>query len=233
MKHFLSFLLLAGALAACSPEAVRVRQWKRYLKDVRRQPPVPPDTATGAYAPNEEIEVLDQLLRKYPGRQTVRTVTKVETKVLPGKTVYVEVPVRADTARNITERDSLLGSLERLVGRERADSELRAEIARLRANLLRAFNNRACLPDTVVRFAKYDLVLDIKRGAGERYGFTWREGPRTFTYDATVTEEKNSRVIVPDRVLWRDRWFWAVVALSSLSLWLLYLRLRDANPTNR
>lgn len=230
MQRLLLYLLTVSLLSGCSPEAIRARQWKRYLKDLKEAPPVPPDTTTGSYQPSEELDILDQLLRKYPGRQTVRVVTKTETKTLPGKTVYVEVQARPDTVRNRTERDSLLRTLETLVQRERADSELRAELARLRASLLQAFNRRACLPDTSIYIAKYDLTVTIKRGQNNRYGITYTEGARKVSFDTQVTEQQNLRVIYTDRVFWRDKWFWLMVAFGSLTVWLTFLRLRDAAP---
>jgi len=226
---FVSLVLLLSS--SCSPELTRQRQWRRYLKDLKQSPPVPPDTATGAYLPNDELDMLDVLLQKYPGRQTTRIITQTKTITLPGKTVYVEVPVRADTVRNVTERDSLLYALEALVQKERADSELRAEVARLRAGILRAFNARACLPDTVIRFAEYDITVEIKRGQNGRYGFTWRKGAETVKYDAQITEHQNGRlVVIPAPVWWRDKWFWLMVVFASLTVWLTYLRLRDAGP---
>lgn len=230
MKALTTALLLLFLLTGCSPEAIRARQWKRYVKDLQKQPPIPPDTTTGKYAPNPELDILDQLMRKYPGVQKTRIVTKTEYKTLPGKTVYVEVPIRADTVRNRTERDSLLFQLEGLVQRERADSELRAEVAKLRANLLVAFNARACLPDTVVRFEKYDLTLTIKRGTNGRYGFTWREADRKVAFDTQVTENQNGRVVFAEPLpWWRNIWFYVAVALAVVSIllgWQLLTRPR-------
>jgi hypothetical protein len=232
LKHLLVLASLTLLLLnACSPELTRQRQWRRYIKDLKQAPPIPPDTLSGAYEANDELEILDELLRKYPGKQKTRVVTKTETIKVPGKTVYVEVPVRLDTARDITERDSLLRKLEVLVQTERASSELRAEVARLRVGMLRAFATRACLPDTVVRFEEYDLTLTIKRGQNNHYGFTWRKGEETIKYEAQITEHKNGRVVVvPAPVWWRDKWFWLMMVFASLTVWLTYLRLRDAGP---
>ncbi|RSK29838.1 hypothetical protein [Hymenobacter metallilatus] len=222
---FFAFLLLLGS---CSPETRRLRQWNKYLKDLKQQPVVPPDTSTGRYAPGVELDVLDQLLRKYPGRALTRTITRTETKEIPGKTVYVEVPVQADTARNRIERDSLLQALQLLVQSEKADSELRAEVARLRAKVLQAFNARACLPDTLVKFPAYGITFKIERGATGKYGFSIVEAPQKVEYPSHVTENVHERLVYLDSKFWQFWQFWlAVVVAGRGLLWKAILLLKS------
>ncbi|MET4106059.1 hypothetical protein [Hymenobacter sp. UYP22] len=215
LVYFLAFLLL---VSSCSPQTRRLRQWNKYLKDLKKEPAVAPDTATGRYAPNVELDLLDQLQRKYPGQAVTRTITRTETKELPGKMVYVEVPVKADTARNRVERDSLLQALQLLVQSEKADSELRAEVARLRTKVLVAFNARACLPDTLVRFPRYGITFKIERGSAGKYGFSIVEAPQKVEYPSHVTETRQERVVYLDSKFWQFWQFWLAVLVASRAL---------------
>lgn len=228
MQRLSLFFLLALLLGSCSPETRRVRQWQRYVKTLKQQPPVAPDSTSGTYQPTLELDMLDELLRKYPGKQVTRTITHTETKTLPGKTVYVELPVRADTTGNRAERDSLLQALQTLVQRERADSELRAKFAELRANMLAAFNRRACLPDTLVKFPAYGITLQVKRGQSGAYGFTIVEAPQKVDYPSHVTENVHERVVYLDSKFWQFWQFWlALVVAGRGLLWKAILLLKS------
>lgn len=216
---FLALLVLAPA---CSPERKLQRQLRRYADELQSASPIRPDT-TGRYAPGTELDVLDGLLRKYPGKVTERTILKTETVTLPGKVVYTTIPVRPDTTRNRLERDSLLAELVRLSRSEKADSEIKAEVARLKSNLLHALNQRGCLPDTTVHFKAYGLTLQVKRLTDKQYQFQLVADPQSVKVNTVVKEENHARVVYRERSFWS---FWQSYVILVLLIGAVVLIVR-------
>lgn len=213
MQRLTAFFFAALLLApACSPERRLQRQLRRYADDLQSATPIRPDTA-GRYSPGTELDVLDGLLRKYPGKVNERTIIRTETVTVPSRASETTLPVRPDVARNVRERDSLLAELTRLTSTERADSEVKAELARLKSSLLQALNRRGCLPDTTVYFPDQGQTLKVRRLSQNVYRFELIADGQQITYPVEVREVVHQRIVHTEKRFWTYWQSWLLLAL--------------------
>ncbi|WP_324671028.1 hypothetical protein [Hymenobacter sp. GOD-10R] len=223
MPRLLLFLFALVLLSGCAANR-RLRQaqaaqdeLRRYTNSLKTEPPVPPDTLNG-YVPNPELELLDALQHKYPGKVLVRTVTRTETVTLPGKTVYVTLPVVHDTIENKVVRDSLLSELKQAALGAQENSQLKAAIARLNIQLLKELNRRGCLPDTTVNLVGFGVAvtMQVKRRPDGNYDFTLVKAQQNITVPAEITEQTNKRVVYITTKFYEHWEFWIAALLDGL-----------------
>lgn len=214
-------LLFSGCNALKQAEENRAkRRLEAFNEGLRASAPIPADSS-GRYPASVELSILDGLLQKYPGRQVTKTVVEVRNVTVPGKTIYVPVAARPDTAANRIERDTILQRMEKLTANEKSNDPLRLEVARLKVRLLAALNDRGYLPDTTIYFPKDSASFTIKRIDARHYVFTCVVKPRTIQVPVTVNETAHTRIAQDVRKYWHFPEFWAAAGLDVVLLILL------------
>jgi hypothetical protein len=219
----LAFSLALVVASGCSSfrkaeKALETKRLKDFAAAAKVAPPVPVDSA-GKYPAGVELDVLDALLQKYPGRQ--RTKTIIETKIVevPGKVLEAPVRTKTDTLANVSERDSLLKEMVRLTENEKegGGSLLKIEVAKLKSRLLVAFNQRGYLPDTTIFFPKDSASFTIKRVDKLHYLFTCVVAPRTIRVPTRTDITQHDRV-AQDMRHYYDFWQFKASAAANIVL---------------